>query len=110
VRLDDFNGCLIEAGLTHAPDDRPYIEGLFGTSASSPSSLLWPMRGESDIFITPGFEFRVLNRRLTNFHLTRSTLLMRVSALAGHEHMRVLCRRCFGQDDCMLADRCRPEF
>ena len=49
-----------------------------------------PWRGETDIFIYPGFEFHVTDALMTNFHLPKSTLLMLVSALIGYEEMRVI--------------------
>ena len=67
---------------------------------------------ETDIFITPGFDFRVVDLLLTNFHLPRSTLLMLVSAFAGHAHMHALYRhaiaqryRFFSYGDAMLLRR-----
>ncbi len=67
---------------------------------------------ETDIFITPGFEFRVVDTLLTNFHLPKSTLLMLVSAFAGFERIRALYDhavaeryRFFSYGDAMLLDR-----
>ncbi len=67
---------------------------------------------ETDIFITPGFEFRVVDRLVTNFHLPRSTLMMLVSAFAGHTRIRALYAhaierryRFFSYGDAMLLSR-----
>jgi S-adenosylmethionine:tRNA ribosyltransferase-isomerase len=65
--------------------------------------------GSTDIFIYPGFEFRVCGALLTNFHLPKSTLLMLVSAFAGRELIREAYAeavreryRFFSYGDCML--------
>jgi len=55
-----------------------------------PGAPLAPAGGETDLFITPGFSFRVVDLLLTNFHLPKSTLLMLVAAFAGHERIRAL--------------------
>ncbi len=69
-------------------------------------------RGDTDIFITPGFQFRVVDVLLTNFHLPKSTLMMLVSAFAGHAHIHALYRhavesryRFFSYGDAMLLQR-----
>ncbi|MCX7892753.1 MAG: tRNA preQ1(34) S-adenosylmethionine ribosyltransferase-isomerase QueA [Burkholderiales bacterium] len=68
--------------------------------------------GETDLFITPGYRFRVVDRLVTNFHLPKSTLLMLVSAFAGIEPVRRAYReavarryRFFSYGDAMLVDR-----
>ncbi|MFM1978224.1 MAG: S-adenosylmethionine:tRNA ribosyltransferase-isomerase [Pseudomonadota bacterium] len=70
--------------------------------------------GDTDIFITPGYEFKVVERILTNFHLPKSTLLMLVSAFAGLEHIQQAYQhaiaqkyRFFSYGDAMLIERDR---
>ncbi|OZA12962.1 MAG: tRNA preQ1(34) S-adenosylmethionine ribosyltransferase-isomerase QueA, partial [Rhodobacterales bacterium 17-64-5] len=59
---------------------------LIETAAASGQVLPW--RGPTDIFIYPGYQFRVTDGLMTNFHLPKSTLLMLVSALMGVDRMR----------------------
>jgi len=80
-------------------------------SAARGGELLAGSR-ETDIFITPGFPFRVVDRLVTNFHLPKSTLMMLVSAFAGYEHVMALYRhaiaeryRFFSYGDAMLLER-----
>ena len=47
-----------------------------------------PFRGETDLFVTPGYRFRAVDKLMTNFHLPRSTLFMLVAAFAGLERMK----------------------
>jgi S-adenosylmethionine:tRNA ribosyltransferase-isomerase len=87
---------------------------LRALESAARGGLLTAGSGETDIFITPGFDFRVVDALITNFHLPRSTLLMLVSALAGHDHVRALYRhavesryRFFSYGDAMLLNRHR---
>ena len=52
-------------------------------SATNATGDVQPFRGDTSIFITPGYRFRVVDKLLTNFHLPRSTLFMLVSAFSG---------------------------
>lgn len=70
--------------------------------------------GETDIFITPGFAFQVVDLLVTNFHLPKSTLMMLVSSFAGYGHVMGLYRhaiaqryRFFSYGDSMLLERAR---
>ncbi len=56
-------------------------------SAADEHGRVWAGNGNTEIFIYPGYEFKVLDLLITNFHLPESTLVMLVSALAGREHV-----------------------
>ncbi len=71
-----------------------------------------PGPAETDIFITPGYRFKVVDRLITNFHLPKSTLLMLVSAFAGYDAIRAAYAhavaeryRFFSYGDAMLLER-----
>jgi S-adenosylmethionine:tRNA ribosyltransferase-isomerase len=71
------------------------------------------LEGDTDIFITPGFQFQVVDVLITNFHLPKSSLLMLVAAFAGYERMQALYAhavkqgyRFFSYGDAMLLSRC----
>jgi len=55
--------------------------------AAAPDELVAPISGPTDLFILPGYQFKVVDAMITNFHLPKSTLLMLVSAYAGKEHI-----------------------
>lgn len=70
---------------------------------------------ETDIFITPGYRFKVVDRLITNFHLPKSTLLMLVSAFAGYANIRAAYAhavaeryRFFSYGDAMLLEQTGP--
>jgi S-adenosylmethionine:tRNA ribosyltransferase-isomerase len=85
---------------------------LRALESAAASGTLAPGARETDLFITPGYRFRVVDVLVTNFHLPRSTLLMLVSAFAGYERIRAVYAeaiarryRFFSYGDAMLLQR-----
>jgi S-adenosylmethionine:tRNA ribosyltransferase-isomerase len=85
------------------------------TAAAGPDGLA-PFIGDSRLFIRPGYRFRVIDALLTNFHLPESTLLMLVSAFAGHAQVMAAYRhavaeryRFFSYGDAMFLTRRGPK-
>ena len=79
--------------------------------AQVPDSRLAPVSGEADLFIYPGYKFRIVGALLTNFHLPQSTLLMLVCAFAGRESVLAAYRhavregyRFYSYGDCMFLE------
>lgn len=78
-------------------------------SATDEQGKIYPMAKETDIFIYPGYKFKMIDALLTNFHLPESTLIMLVSAIAGKENVMKAYKdavdkkyRFFSFGDCML--------
>ena len=85
---------------------------LRALEASSQHALLAEREGDTDIFITPGYQFQVVDRLITNFHLPKSTLLMLVAAFAGYDTIMAAYRhaieneyRFFSYGDAMLLEK-----
>ena len=85
------------------------VRTLESAAQRAGSAPLSAHSGETEIFISPGFDFRVVDALLTNFHLPQSSLLMLVSAFAGREHVLEAYRhavesryRFFSYGDCMF--------
>ena len=81
-------------------------------SASNPDRTVNAGAAETNIFITPGYRFKVVDRLITNFHLPKSTLLMLVSAFAGYDNIRAAYAhavaeryRFFSYGDAMLLEK-----
>ncbi|HUF18973.1 MAG TPA: S-adenosylmethionine:tRNA ribosyltransferase-isomerase, partial [Thermoanaerobaculia bacterium] len=79
------------------------------SAARQSTGIITPGARDTSIFITPGFEFQVVDSLLTNFHLPESTLLMLVSAFAGVETIRSVYRAAieerylfYSYGDCMF--------
>lgn len=84
--------------------------------SAAQAGALRPYRDETRLFITPGYRFRVVDAMITNFHLPQSTLLMLVSAFAGHAHVMAAYRhavreryRFFSYGDAMFLSPPAPE-
>ena len=85
---------------------------LRALESAAQSGALRAGPAETDIFITPGYRFKVVDRLITNFHLPKSTLLMLVSAFAGYDNMRAAYAhavaeryRFFSYGDAMLLEK-----
>ncbi len=66
------------------------VRALEGAAAEADNSLIEPFCGQTDLFIYPGYSFKVVEGLITNFHLPGSSLLMLVAALIGREHLFTL--------------------
>ena len=80
--------------------------------SAAAEGALAPFTGETRLFITPGYRFRVVDALITNFHLPESTLLMLVCAFGGYEAVMAAYRhavdseyRFFSYGDAMLLER-----
>ena len=87
------------------------VRALEHAALENPEGRIEPGSREADLFIYPGFAFRVVGALLTNFHLPQSTLLMLVAAFAGREPLLAAYRhaveqryRFYSYGDCMLID------
>jgi S-adenosylmethionine:tRNA ribosyltransferase-isomerase len=117
--IDVPAGTVAAIAATRAAGGRVVAAGttsLRALESAARGGALQAFQGETDIFITPGFQFQVVDMLLTNFHLPKSTLLMLVSAFAGHAHMHALYRhaiesryRFFSYGDAMLLARCASQ-
>lgn len=84
-------------------------------TAAGGDGVLRPFSGESDLFIYPGYRFRMVDALVTNFHLPESSLLMLVAAFGGYEHVMAAYRhavaagyRFYSYGDAMLVTRPAP--
>jgi len=88
------------------------LESAAKQQGIAPGGALHADSRETDLFIRPGYQFKVVDRLITNFHLPKSTLLMLVSAFAGYDTMRAAYQhaiaqqyRFFSYGDAMLLTR-----
>ena len=105
VETKQRGGRVIAVGTT-------VVRSLETAANQASDGLIQPFRGDTKIFIYPGYEFRVVDLLQTNFHLSESTLLMLVSAFAGHKKIMSAYEyaiekrfRFFSYGDAMLLER-----
>ncbi len=91
-----------DVNRTHAEGHRVIPVGTTALrlieSAADEHGKLHPWRGETDIFITPGYRLRVADALMTNFHLPKSTLMMLVSAVMGTDRIREIYKHAIAED------------
>jgi S-adenosylmethionine:tRNA ribosyltransferase-isomerase len=108
----------IAAYITKARRERRRIVAVGTTSlrliesAADENGVVHPFKGDTDLFIYPGYSFRAVDKLLTNFHLPKSTLFMLVCAFAGmqrmqevYEHARMLRYRFYSYGDACLLEK-----
>jgi S-adenosylmethionine:tRNA ribosyltransferase-isomerase len=120
VRVDDVQAhrmhreryTVPESTMKATKGKRVLAVGTTSLRALEAAALTGALEGETDLFITPGFEFRVVKRLLTNFHLPKSTLLMLACAFGGKDqvlrayaHAIAERYRFFSYGDAMLIER-----
>jgi S-adenosylmethionine:tRNA ribosyltransferase-isomerase len=86
-RMHKERYCISSQIMESIRDRRVLAVGTTSLRALESAAASGQLEGETDLFIYPGFRFKVVKRLLTNFHLPRSTLLMLVSAFAGKERI-----------------------
>jgi S-adenosylmethionine:tRNA ribosyltransferase-isomerase len=101
-----------QATLAAIARRRVLAVGTTALRALETSALTGNHRGDTDLFIYPGFKFQVVERLLTNFHLPKSSLLLLVAAFAGHDNIKRAYAhaieqryRFFSYGDAMLIER-----
>jgi S-adenosylmethionine:tRNA ribosyltransferase-isomerase len=106
--VDAVNACRARGGRVVAVGTTT----MRSLESAARSGTLQAGAAETDIFITPGFQFQAVDALITNFHLPKSTLMMLVSAFAGYEHIRAIYShavaeryRFFSYGDSMLLTR-----
>ena len=117
--LRTLESAALDGGSKAPPENLAALDSPPGgpkNTGDGPARFLKVGAGETALFVTPGFEFKVADMLVTNFHLPKSTLLMLVAAFAGMEEIRSAYRhaiasryRFFSYGDAMLLHRRREK-